>query len=65
MQETREKFRKQLRHGLLDERLIEIEIRERMSPPFEIFSNTGVEEIGIHIQEMIPGLLGESQKGER
>ncbi|MFC2169882.1 ATP-dependent protease ATPase subunit HslU [Acidobacteriota bacterium] len=60
--ETREKFRVQLRKGLLDERLIEIEIKEKMSSPFEIFSSSGVEEIGIHIQEMIPGFLGGKPK---
>jgi len=62
-QETREKLRKQLRDGLLDERMIEIEIKEKMSSPFEIFSNSGIEEIGIHIQEIIPGFLG--GKGKR
>lgn len=61
-QETREKLRKKLRAGLLDERMIEIEMEERMSSPFEIFSSSGVEEIGIHIQEMIPGLLGGKAK---
>ncbi len=61
-QETREKFRKQLREGYLEERLIEIELKERMSPPFEIFSNSGMEEIGIQIQEIIPGFLGGKSK---
>lgn len=61
-QETREKLRKQLREGLLDERIVEIEIKETMSPPFEIFSSSGVEEIGIHIQEMLPGFLGGKTK---
>jgi ATP-dependent HslUV protease ATP-binding subunit HslU len=61
-QETREKLRKQLRDGLLEERLIEIEIKEKMASPFEIFSNSGVEEIGIHIQEIIPGFLGGKSK---
>ncbi|UCC40170.1 MAG: ATP-dependent protease ATPase subunit HslU [Candidatus Aminicenantes bacterium] len=60
--ETREKFRKQLRAGLLDDRMIEIEMQESRSSPFEIFSSSGVEEIGIHIQEMIPGLLGNKAK---
>lgn len=60
--ETREKLRKQLRQGLLDERMIEIEVKEKMSSPFEIFSNAGVEEIGIHIQEIIPGFLGGKSK---
>lgn len=60
--ETREKLRNQLRQGLLDERMIEIEVREKMASPFEIFSNAGVEEIGIHIQEIIPGFLGGKSK---
>ncbi|MCK4263848.1 MAG: ATP-dependent protease ATPase subunit HslU, partial [Candidatus Aminicenantes bacterium] len=60
--ETREKFRKQLREGLLDDRMIEIDVKETMSSPFEIFSSSGVEEIGIHIQEMIPGLMGGKTK---
>lgn len=60
--ETREKLRKQLRDGLLEERIVEIEVKERMAPPFEIFSNQGVEEIGIQIQEIMPGLLGGKPK---
>jgi ATP-dependent HslUV protease ATP-binding subunit HslU len=61
-QETREKLRRQLRDGLLEERQVEIEVKERMSPPLEIFSNSGVEEIGIQIQEIIPGFLGGKTK---
>ncbi len=60
--DTREKLRQQLRQGMLDDRLIEIETKEKMAPPFEIFSNSGVEEIGIHIQEIIPGFLGGKSK---
>jgi len=48
--ETREKLRRQLQAGILEERLIEIEVKERFSTPFEIFSNQGVEEIGMQIQ---------------
>jgi ATP-dependent HslUV protease ATP-binding subunit HslU len=61
-QETREKLRKQLRSGQLDERVVEIEIKEKFSSPFEIFSSSGVEEIGIQIQEMIPGLGGKTKR---
>lgn len=64
-QETREKLRAQLRDGLLEDKLVEVEIKEKMVPPFEIFSNTGVEEIGIHIQEIIPGFLGGKSKKRR
>jgi ATP-dependent HslUV protease ATP-binding subunit HslU len=61
-QETREKLRKQLRSGQLNERKIEIETKERSAAPFEIFSNAGMEEIGIQIQEIIPGLGGGKSK---
>jgi ATP-dependent HslUV protease ATP-binding subunit HslU len=60
--QTREKLRKQFKQGALDDRLIEIETREKAASPFEIFSSSGVEEIGIHIQEMIPGLMGGKSK---
>ncbi len=61
-QSTREKFRIQLREGLLENRIVDIEVKERMSSPFEIFSNAGVEEIGIQIQEIIPGFGGGKTK---
>jgi ATP-dependent HslUV protease ATP-binding subunit HslU len=64
-QETREKLRRQLRDGLLDERMVEIEVKEKMASPMEIFSNSGVEEIGIQIQEIIPGFLGGKGKRRR
>lgn len=58
LKDTREKLRAQLREGKLDERKVEIEVRERAFPAFEIFTGTGAEEIGITIQEMMPGLFG-------
>ncbi len=64
-QETREKFRRQLRDGLLDERMVEIDVKEKMASPMEIFSNSGVEEIGIQIQEIIPGFFGGTSKRRR
>ncbi len=60
--ETREKLRRQLRTGQLEERLIEIDVKERFSSPFEIFSNQGVEEIGMQIQEIFPGLGGKTKR---
>lgn len=61
-QATREKFRVQLREDLLENRIVEIEVKEKMSSPFEIFSNAGIEEIGIQIQEIIPGFGGGKTK---
>jgi ATP-dependent HslUV protease ATP-binding subunit HslU len=57
-QSTREKLRAQLREGKLDERLVEIEVRERSFPSFEIITSGGVEEMDINIKDMIPGLFG-------
>jgi ATP-dependent HslUV protease ATP-binding subunit HslU len=60
--DSREKMRRQLQDGQLDDRTIEIEVRERSTPPLEIFSNQGVEEIGLQIQEIIPGFMGGKTK---
>jgi ATP-dependent HslUV protease ATP-binding subunit HslU len=64
-QETREKFRRQLRDGQLEDRVVEVDVKERSSSPLEIFSNAGVEEIGIQMQELIPGLMGGRSKRRR
>jgi len=61
-QESREKIRTQLRARLLEDRTIEIEVKERSGPPLEIFSNQGVEEIGLQIQEILPGFMGGKTK---
>ncbi len=62
---TREKLRKQLQEGALDDRAVEVEVKEKSLSPFEIFSNSGVEEIGIQIQEIIPGFMGGRSKRRR
>jgi ATP-dependent HslUV protease ATP-binding subunit HslU len=54
---TREKIREQLRDGRLDERLVEIEVRERSFPSFEIIAGSSVEEVGINVKDMLPGLF--------
>ncbi len=61
-QRTREKFRQQLREGKLDERMVEIDVRERNFPSFEIVTNTGVEEMGVNIRDMLPGMFGQKTK---
>ena len=56
---TREKLRGQLRDSKLDERIVEIEIKERSFPAFEIISNQGVEEMDINLKDILPGFLGQ------
>ncbi|MCX6554227.1 MAG: ATP-dependent protease ATPase subunit HslU [Candidatus Aminicenantes bacterium] len=57
-QESREKLRKLLRMEKLNDRVIEVEVKSNSFTPFEIFSASGVEEIGIQISEMMPNLMG-------
>jgi len=59
---TREKLRQQLREGKLDERTVEIEVRERQFPSFEIISNQGVEEMDVNIKDMLPNIFGQRTK---
>ena len=59
---TREKFREKLRSGALDSRRVEIEVDENSSPSLEMFTPQGVEEVGINIKEMLPGLFGRKKK---
>jgi ATP-dependent HslUV protease ATP-binding subunit HslU len=46
VERTREKLRERLREGKLDERMVELEVKDR-APSFEITTNTGIEEMGI------------------
>ncbi len=62
---TREKLRAQLRDGKLDHRLVEVEVRERSVPAFEIISNQGVEEMDVNIKDMLSGLFGQQKKRRR
>jgi ATP-dependent HslUV protease ATP-binding subunit HslU len=59
---TREKLRAQLREGKLDQRLVEVEVRERAMPAFEIVSNQGVEEMDINVKDMLSGFFGQQKK---
>ncbi len=59
---TREKLRAQLRDGKLDQRLVEVEVRERAMPSFEIISNQGVEEMDVNVKDMLSGLFGQNKK---
>ncbi len=59
---VREKLRQQLREGKLDERMVELEVRERSMPAFEIISNQGVEEMDINMKDMLPNIFGQRTK---
>src|SRR5215510_5172557 len=54
---TREKLRTQLRSGKLDNRLIELEVREKNFPVIELAGPQGVEEMGINMKDMLGNLF--------
>jgi ATP-dependent HslUV protease ATP-binding subunit HslU len=62
---TREKLRAQLREGKLDQRIVDLEVRERSMPSFEIISNQGIEEMDVNVKDMLnsfSGLFGQQKK---
>src|ERR1044072_3284299 len=61
-QRTREKLRVQLREGKLDQRMADLEARERMRPSYEVLSNQGVEEMDVNFKEMLGGMFGQQKK---
>ncbi len=54
---TREKLRGMLRAGKLDSRYVDLDVPDRSMPTVEIFSNVGMEEMGINFKDMLGGLL--------
>ena len=60
---TRERFREQLRSGALDGRVVEVAVREKSFPSFEIIAGSSMDEIDINMKDMLPGLFqGRSRK---
>ena len=54
---TRERLREQLRAGRLDTKTVEIDTRDRAMPSFELVAGSSVEEIGINLRDMLPGMF--------
>jgi ATP-dependent HslUV protease ATP-binding subunit HslU len=61
VERTREKLRERLREGKLDERLVELDVKDR-GPTFEITTNAGIEEMGINLKDMLPSLFGQKTR---
>jgi len=59
---TREKLRSMLRAGKLDNRYVDLDISERSMPVLEIFSNVGIEEMGINFKDMFGGMMSKGTK---
>jgi ATP-dependent HslUV protease ATP-binding subunit HslU len=59
---TRNKLRQMLRAGKLDERFVDLDVSDRSMPMVEIFSNAGMEEMGINMRDMLGNLLPKKTK---
>ncbi len=59
---TREKLRTMLRKGKLDERYVDLDISDRSIPMVEIFSNVGMEEMGINFKDMFSNIMPKNTK---
>ena len=57
LERTREKLREKMRSGKLDDRMVEVDVKER-GPTFEVSTNGNVEEMDINLKDVIPGLFG-------
>ena len=60
--ETREKIRRLLREGKLDDRHVELEVQDRKIPVVEIFSGSGLEEMDVQIKDMFGNLFPKRRK---
>jgi ATP-dependent HslUV protease ATP-binding subunit HslU len=59
---TRDKLRDQLRAGLLESRVVEVEVAEKGVAGFQVLTNQGVEEMDLNLRDMLPGLFGGRSK---
>jgi ATP-dependent HslUV protease ATP-binding subunit HslU len=62
---TKEKLRAQLRAGRLDERMVELEVQQQTLPTIEVLSGQGLEEMGIHLKDMLSNLMPTRTKQRR
>jgi len=62
---TRERLRQLLRNGSMDERYVDIEIAQTAMPMFEIFSGSGIEEMGVNVKDMFSNILPKKTKHKK
>ena len=61
-QRSREKLRQQFREGKLDDRMVELDVRERGAPQFGIISNQNLEDMEMNLKDMLPNIFGGGTK---
>ena len=65
MHGTRQRMREQLREGRLDERTVEIDVQEKSFPSIELITGSSMEEVGVNLRDMMPGLFQGRSKRRR
>ncbi len=61
---TRERFREKLQNGDLEDREIEIEVKNKKTPMMQVFGPGGMEEMGMNLQDML-GNMGKNNKSKK
>jgi ATP-dependent HslUV protease ATP-binding subunit HslU len=64
-QRSREKLRQQFREGKLDDRMVELDVRERSMPQFGIISNQNLEDMEMNLKDMLPNIFGGGAKKKK
>jgi ATP-dependent HslUV protease ATP-binding subunit HslU len=64
-QRSREKLRQQFREGKLDDRIVEVDARERSMPQFGIISNQSLEDMEMNLKDMLPNIFGGGTKKKK
>jgi ATP-dependent HslUV protease ATP-binding subunit HslU len=64
-QRTKEKFRKQLEAGQLDDRMIEMDVPQEFTPLMQVISPIGIEEMGMNIQDIFGPMMPKKMKKRR
>jgi len=59
---TREKFARYLKEGRFDDRTVEVEVHEKMSPMIDVMSGQGMEEMGNNLKDMLGGMFPKKSK---
>ena len=62
---TRQRMREQLRDGKLDDRMVEVDVQEKSFPSIELITGSSMEEVGVNLRDMMPGLFQGRSKRRR
>lgn len=62
---TREKFRQMLKNGVLDERVIEVEVMVDQTPNLHVLGPMGMDEIGMNLQDIFGNMLPKKRKARK